>query len=426
ASGIVHDINNSLSPILGYSELLLSTMPDLPERARKPLQIINRASDDIAHTVARMRDFYRRHASARQVSEVNVNEIVKEVIDLTRPRWRDIAQWDGIIINLQVQLEPELPPLLGDSSDLREALINLVFNAVDALPRGGTINLVTRSVGPDNGHTGRRLQMEVRDDGIGMDEKTRQHCLEPFFSTKASRGGTGLGLAMVYGMMQRHEGTIDIDSLPGKGTSIRLTFPIRKAAPTAAPSAPVLKTRRSLNVLCIDDEARVRELLNACLAQFGHQVSMASTGREGLELFRAAKLKKQPYEVVITDFGMPDIDGNQVAKVIKAESPGMPVIMMTGWGTAMREDKEWAMGVDALIDKPPRIHRLNRLLRKLTEPEAQESSNEPGGSPPMEPAQLNQSNDADHRNGGKFQGEGARRSGGGLGEGNNGHSGGEA
>src|SRR5208283_3843014 len=138
------------------------------------------------------------------------------------------------------ELEPGLPLLLSDPSELHEALINLVFNAVDALPRGGTISLVTRSVNPPASGAEakpgeRRLQIEVRDNGVGMDEETRQRCLEPFFSTKIQRGGTGLGLAMVYGMMQRHEGTIDIDSSPGEGTSIRLTFPIvRKAVSQTA------------------------------------------------------------------------------------------------------------------------------------------------------------------------------------------------
>jgi len=168
-------------------------------------------------------------------------------------------------------------------------------------------------------------------------------------------------------MMQRHDGTIDIDSAPGQGTSVRLTFPVRKPAlQPAAETVPPPTQARSLNVLCIDDEARVRQLLNVCLAQFGHQVSMASTGKEGLRLFRAAKQKQQPYEVVITDLGMPDIDGHQVAKAIKAESPNLPVIMMTGWGTTMREDEKPASEVDALIDKPPHIQRLNHLLLQLT------------------------------------------------------------
>ena len=385
--GVAHDINNSLSPILAYSELLLDTMPELPQNARECLEIINRSSDDIAHTVARMREFYRRTSNSEQMNQVNLNEIVKEVIELTRPRWRDISQSKGTIINLQPELEPDLPPLLCDPSDIREALINLVFNAVDALPHGGTITIITRTVDgldtPEAKNGARRVQVEVRDTGIGMDEKTRQRCCEPFFSTKTQQGGTGLGLAMVHAMMQRREGTTDIDSAPGQGTSIRLTFPVHKAAlqPAAAVAMTPPEQNRSLNILCIDDEARVRQLLDVCLAHFGHQVSMASTGREGLRLFRAANQKQRPYEVVITDLGMPDIDGRQVAKAIKAESPNLPVIMMTGWGTTMGEDKEPASGVDALIDKPPHMQRLNHLLLQLTRPSQNGGSSAAASNP---------------------------------------------
>jgi CheY-like chemotaxis protein len=268
-------------------------------------------------------------------------------------------------------LEPKLPLLLSEPTDLREALINLIFNSVDALPQGGTITLATRSVdhpvSERNGTDERRLVVEVRDNGVGMDEKIRQHCLEPFFSTKAHRGGTGLGLAMVYGMMQRHKGTIEIESAPGRGTCVRLTFPIHeKDSKTAPASAPTVQSNRSLNILCIDDEPQVRQLLNDCLVHFNHRVAVASGGKQGLELFRAASLKNQPYDVVITDLGMPEVDGHEVARTIKAESSDTRVVMMTGWGTMMKEDGETAPEVDAVVGKPPHVQELNELLHRVT------------------------------------------------------------
>jgi CheY-like chemotaxis protein len=203
-----------------------------------------------------------------------------------------------------------------------------------------------------------------------MDEKTRQRCLEPFFSTKAQRGGTGLGLAMVYGMIQRHDGTIEIDSSPGRGTCFRLTFPIReKSSQTARDVSPQVKPKRSLHILCIDDDAQVRQLLDDCLTHFNHRVMVATGGEQGMELFRAAAQKNQPYEVVITDLGMPKMDGHQVARTIKAESPNTPVIMMTGWGTIMREEGETTSEVDAVIGKPPRMKELNELLLRVTAPD---------------------------------------------------------
>jgi signal transduction histidine kinase/CheY-like chemotaxis protein len=371
ASGVAHDVNNALSPIVAYSELLLSTVPELSETARHYLKTINKSGDDIAHIVARMREFYRRRSDSEQLTKVNLNQIIQEVIELTRPRWRDVSQREGISIHIEHEFESDLPLLLSDPTELREALFNLIFNAVDALPQGGIINLVTRSVlrpvPGENLPPERQIQVEVRDNGIGMDEKTRQHCLEPFYSTKATRGGTGLGLAMVYGMMQRHEGAIEIDSAPGRGTCIRLTFPVREEpAPAAEIAEPRVNQGRSLRILCIDDESQIQELLKHCLTTLEHRVTTASSGKQGVEMFRAAMRKKQPYETVITDLGMPDIDGHQVARTIKAESPGTPVIMMTGWGTIMKDDGEAVSDVDAVVGKPPRIGELNNLLLKLT------------------------------------------------------------
>ena len=371
ASGIAHDVNNALSPVVAYSEILLLTLKDVPEESRHYLEIIQRSGEDIAQIVARMREFYRRRSDSEPLLLVDLNQTIQQVVELTRPRWRDISQRDGISIEIQQELETPLPLLLSDPSELREALINLIFNAVDALPRGGIITLVTRclndAVPGGNAKLERRLRVEVRDNGLGMDEKTRQHCLEPFFSTKTLSGGTGLGLAMVYGMVQRHEGSIQIDSAPGRGTNIILTFPIHEnALPTAPGSVPQTKPQLSLKVLCIDDDETIRQLLNDCLVHFDHRVTTATDGKHGLELFRAASLNQEPFAAVITDLGMPKMDGHQLARAIKAESPLTPIIMMTGWGTMIKEDGISMPEVDALLGKPPQIQELNDLLLKVT------------------------------------------------------------
>ncbi len=368
ASGIAHDINNALSPITAYSELLMSKRVISPETTSEYLQTINRSAVDIAHIVARMREFYRRREDSEPLMKVNVNQIVKEVINLTRPRWRDVCQREGVSINVHHdELEADMPRLTSDPSELREALINLIFNCLDAMPYGGNIHLVTRSVNRPGGTEGERaMQIEVRDDGVGMEEKIRRRCLEPFFSTKIQRGGSGLGLAMVYGMMQRHEGTIDIESAPGKGTSVRLTFPFRKetSQPAAAPD-PEIDPDRALNILCIDDEQHVLKLLTDCLTPFGHHITTASTGQNGLELFRAAKSQNKPYEAVITDMGMPELDGRQVARAIKAESPKTPVIMMTGWGASINQENGKVPEVDVVMGKPPNIQKLHETLLQV-------------------------------------------------------------
>jgi CheY-like chemotaxis protein len=162
---------------------------------------------------------------------------------------------------------------------------------------------------------------------------------------------------------------VQIESAEGKGTSIRLTFPIRKARNAPAPEAPKpSEVNRSLRVLCIDDEPMVCRLLNDCLKRFNHQVTVAPGGRQGLDMFRAALRARQPYQVVVTDLGMPEVDGQQVARSIKSESPSTPVILLTGWGTMIKDEGDQTVLVDAVVSKPPRIHELNQLLLKVATP----------------------------------------------------------
>jgi CheY-like chemotaxis protein/two-component sensor histidine kinase len=370
SSGVAHDINNLLSPVVAYSELLLDQFPDFPEKPRRYLNNIHRAAEDIAQIVARMREFYRSRSSHEQLTAVNLNQVIEDVIELTRPRWRDLPQRDGTSIQLKCELASQLPLLMSDASELREALTNLLFNAVDAMPQGGTIAIATRCTSdPAAGLTDsdtHKLQLEVRDDGIGMSEETRLRCLEPFYSTKAQRGGTGLGLAMVYGMMQRHEGSIEVESTQGKGTCVRLIFPVRETTTQAAKTTVIDPEKtESLRVLCIDDEPNVRELVVDCLGGF-HQIETAPTGKLGLEMFRSGLRTRQPYDVVITDLGMPEVDGHQVAREIKADSPKTPIIMLTGWGTMMKQDGETTGHADAIVGKPPSMKELNELILRLS------------------------------------------------------------
>lgn len=381
ASGVAHDVNNALTPVVAYSEILLENEPDLSNDSRRYLQVIKQSGEDISRIVSRMREFYRRRSDAETLVEVNVNRTIHEVIELTRPRWRDISQREGIAIHFKKELAADLPPLVSDPAELREALINLVFNAVDALPHGGIITFVTRLTPASDGAKPAQLQIEVRDNGIGMDEKTRERCLEPFFSTKALRGGTGLGLAMVYGMMQRHEGNIEVESAPGRGTTMRLTLPLRqKPEVTQRPAETDERPGRTLRVLCVDDEEIVRQLLKDCLTQYRHEVTTVADGQAALETLRSARQKGRAFQVVITDLGMPGMDGNQLARAIRAEAPALPIVMMTGWGTLMQEDGESAPDVDALIGKPPKLQELHSLLLRLVPVEGEANPNDRAGA----------------------------------------------
>ncbi len=371
ASGMAHDINNALSPVLAFSEMLLERESGFSERTRKHLGHIRTAAEDIAQIVARMAQFYRRRDEPERSQRVQPNRLAEEVIELTRPRWQDMLQGKGISVQIRTDFDSSIPDFYCNAAELREALTNLVLNSVDALPEGGVITIATRSKRVKGGRTEdgapTHLVFEVRDNGIGMDEKTRQRCLEPFFSTKHDGGGTGLGLAMVYGMMERHEGVIEIDSQPGQGTTISLIFPLRDPPPTCqAPASCPSQSLGTFRILCIDDEPLLRELLKESLEYLHHTVDVAEDGQAGIAAFQAARSRGQAFDVVITDLGMPRLNGCRVAERVKAESPQTPVILLTGWQEMLHEQGEKEPRVDAVLGKPPRLKELNDTLARVT------------------------------------------------------------
>jgi CheY-like chemotaxis protein len=175
-----------------------------------------------------------------------------------------------------------------------------------------------------------------------------------------------MNVSSIFGIARRRGGTIEIDSAPGFDTCIEFTVPIREKTSSAGPDAPPpARLKRSLHILCIDDDPRIREFMTDCLAHFEHRVMVAPGGKQGLELFRTATRENHPYQVVITDLGMPGLDGRQVARMIKAESPQTPVIMMTGWGAMMEAEGEKTPAVDVVVNKPPRMTELNDLLLRV-------------------------------------------------------------
>jgi signal transduction histidine kinase/ActR/RegA family two-component response regulator len=373
ASGIAHDINNALSPIVGFADLLVRGENGLSPNGKKYLQYIKTAGDDVTHIVARLREFYRQRDSKEALQSLNLNDLARQVIDMTRPRWRDIPQSRGVMVEMRTDFDANLAPLVGIESELREALTNLILNAVDAIPTGGTITVRTRVGSRSPSETPTHVLLEVGDTGIGMSEETRKRCLEPFYSTKGKRG-TGLGLAMVYGVMERHGAQIDIESELGNGTVIKLILPIRHLPGADPVEYGHEGTSPPLNILCIDDEPLLRELLKEILEREGHQVSVADGGQSGVDEFRAAASRQHPFDVVLTDLGMPYFDGRQVVKTIKEESPATPIIMLTGWGTFMKEDGDMPDQVSGILTKPPRSNELREMLRRVGGHRVEESN----------------------------------------------------
>ena len=365
ASGIAHDVNNALSPVVGFSDIIMNGDFGLDVRGKKYLKYIRTAGEDIAHIVARLREFYRTRDDKESLQPLNLNVIVDQVVEMTRPRWRDIPQSSGITIEMETNLATDIPQLAGIESEIREALTNLVLNAVDAMPNGGKITLQTRMLHElTNDKYPSQVAVDISDTGTGMDEETRKRCLEPFFSTKGKRG-TGLGLAMVYGVLKRHEGTIDIETAPGEGTTFHLTFPVRSSDHKDLDGSGD-KAIAQLRILCIDDEPLLRELIKEILEREGHSVEVSDSGQSGIDEFRHSRERGRPFDVVITDLGMPYLDGRQVAKAIKQESASTPVVMLTGWGAFMKDDGSAPEQVDAVISKPPRSRELRETLNRLT------------------------------------------------------------
>jgi len=358
ASGIAHDINNAISPVTLYTDALLETETQISAQGRDYLRVIRRAIDDVGQTVARMREFYRQRERSSDLAPLELNPLVNQVLALTSARWRDLPQERGIVIDVRTELASGLPKILGTESDIRDALTNLVFNAVDAMPEGGTLTLRTRQVAQS-------VELEVRDSGAGMDDETRRRCFEPFFTTKGERG-TGMGLAMVYGMVQRHDAQIEIESALGVGTTVRVQFKIAPSVTATAAKPAATRPHRPLNLLVIDDDPLVAQSLLHVLNHAGHTVTTADGGQAGIDAFAAANRQKQSFDVVMTDLGMPYVDGRAVAAAIKSMSPRTPVLLLTGWGQRLSTEQTVPEYVDRLLSKPPKLIELSAALAELT------------------------------------------------------------
>ena len=351
-SGIAHDFNNALVPILGFCELLQIRPEILADRTKALtyLETIQTAAKDAASVVSRLREFYRADKGHTPFTPVNLKRLVEQTITLTRPKWKEQAQAAGVTIAVALELEA-VPPIAGEESALREVLTNLIFNAVDAMPGGGTLTFRTRR----EGDTG---VIELADTGTGMTEEVRQRCLEPFFSTKGEHG-TGLGLAMVFGIVQRHSGSLDLYSTPGQGTTFSIKLPLMDASGSHAAEVKPSRPTRALRILVADDEAPVRDTLAAILAADGHEVELAVDGADGLRRFRSGH-----FDVVITDKAMPGMNGDQMAAAIKQIAPETPIILLTGFG--LFYDKKDFPDIDVLASKPVRIPALREAIATAT------------------------------------------------------------
>jgi signal transduction histidine kinase len=352
SAGICHDFNNVLVPIRGLTEFMVSHPETLDDReeALRLLGIIYSATDDAKEIVRRMREFYRPRETL-EMQTLTIATLLDEVVELTRPRWQTQAQSEGRDIRVLCDAAG-VQPIAGNASQLRELLTNLVLNAVDAMPHGGTITL---SAKPSGDH----LVIAVTDTGDGMPEEVRKRCLEPFFSTKGEHG-TGMGLAMVHGIVSRHNGIIEIDSELSKGTRIRVNLPLSgQVSETITPvaSAPS-SAARPLRVLVVDDEEWSRMLTARYLMEAGHTVIVADSGAAAI-----AEVAGAMFDVVVTDLAMPGINGDQVAAAVKEKATQTPVLLLTG--DPVRAGKVSSSLIDAVLEKPATQREVVRMVEAL-------------------------------------------------------------
>ncbi len=350
AGGVAHDFNNLLMAILGHIQLLVPQVEDTDIVRR--LRNIEKAVFDGSHIIRRLQKFTERERDAGlTLVPVDVGEAVRDVVELTRPRWKNAMEKLGRTIKFETDLQPGcIAPIHG--SDLREVLTNLVFNAIEAMPQGGVIKLSCRA------HQGNIL-LEVTDSGIGMSREVVSKIFDPFFTTKGV-GNSGLGLSVCWSLIVRHGGDIQVKSLPGKGTTFFITLPRIEPQKGGKRSSQEVGAAESRKILVVDDDEEILSILRDMIQLKGHRVHVASEGSAALEL-----IQKEDFDLVLTDLGMPVISGWEIARCVKEKDRRTPVVLVTGWGTQYEEEDLSARGVDLVLSKPLSWDKLLEAVTRL-------------------------------------------------------------
>jgi PAS domain S-box-containing protein len=350
--GIAHDFNNVLSVILSRAELALNHTDD--EQARRHLEQVVTTAKEGGETIHRLEGFASFEKDKTDFIGVDINQIVQEAIEICKPRWKGQAQGDGVDLQVVTELHAD-QPILGVASELREVLANLIFNALEAIPAGG--NIIIRTENKDNG-----ISLIVSDDGVGMTPEMKQQAFVPFFTTKPGR--VGLGLSMCYGILQRHGGTIDIQSGIGEGTTVTLWLPIYAKSGVEENLSEAITTPALVEpsvILVVEDEKSILEGLVETFVDAGHKVLAASNGLEGFERFlEAGKL-----DIVFTDLGMPKLSGWELIEQLRAFDPKLPIVIFSGWGDVVNPIKLRQYGIAKVIRKPFEMAKLHSTLYEV-------------------------------------------------------------
>lgn len=354
--GVAHNVNNTLTGILGRAQLILRNSND-PAKIEAGLELIIKSAEDGAHIIRRIQDFARQRPS-REFEPVAIAELLKDACEMTRPRWESRSEFAPIRFALHADCKAFVQ---GDPVELREVLVNMIYNAIDAMPSGGEVRVATQEIGD-------RVVVYITDTGTGMTPEVKQRLFDPFFTTKG-KAGTGMGLAVSFGIIRRHEGSIEVDSEPGRGTTFKILLPKVTLAGaseagnfgTAQTTSP---TEDKVRVLVVDDETHVREVLIEALEAEGCEVVSAESGEIALHLFDECDGK---FDALFTDIGMPSMNGWELVTEIRQRSENMPIAIISGWADAISVQTRNAVKADWVVAKPFDIDRISKIAQEIAQ-----------------------------------------------------------
>jgi signal transduction histidine kinase/ActR/RegA family two-component response regulator len=354
--GVAHNVNNTLTGILGRAQLILRNSND-PAKIEAGLELIIKSAEDGAHIIRRIQDFARQRPS-REFEVVSVAELLKDACEMTRPRWEARSEFAPIRFALNSDCTAHIK---GDPVELREVLVNMIYNAIDAMPSGGEVRVSTQE-------TRERVVLHITDTGTGMGPEVKQRLFDPFFTTKG-KAGTGMGLAVSFGIIRRHEGSIEVDSEPGRGTTFKISLPkvVPELPEAKNPDSTELQASASedkVRVLVVDDETHVREVLIEALEADGCEVVSAQSGEIALALYEQYEGK---FDAVFTDIGMPDMNGWELVTEIRHRSKTMPIAIISGWADAISVQTRNAVKADWVVAKPFDINKISSIAQEIAQ-----------------------------------------------------------
>jgi signal transduction histidine kinase/ActR/RegA family two-component response regulator len=352
--GVAHNVNNTLTGILGRAQLILRNSTD-PGKVESGLELIIKSAEDGAHIIRRIQDFARQRPS-REFEVVAVAELLKDACEMTRPRWESRSEFAPIRFALQADCNAHIK---GDPVELREVLVNMIYNAIDAMPSGGEVRVSTQE-------NRDRIVIHITDTGTGMGPEVKQRLFDPFFTTKG-KAGTGMGLAVSFGIIRRHEGSIEVDSEPGRGTTFKISLPKVSLEPAAVEGTTSLDSAvpssdDKVRVLVVDDETHVREVLIEALEADGCEVISAQSGEIALALYDQHEGR---FDAVFTDIGMPEMSGWELVTEIRERSKTVPIAIISGWADAISIQTKNAVKADWVVAKPFDINKISSIAQEI-------------------------------------------------------------